>query len=169
MCDALTTRQVARAISDSLLIGGTVDEWQIRRLFEDGSLAEPPKFGGKRMINRDRLPEIVAALISRGWLPNPRDRDPEAVACTEGRDKAPDEAPGSYRGTTDDGVTAAFSGALAECGDDNERFYAWRGITEVFLEYVAEHASPEIKREVVREFEQLAAKIRPRDGNGVRR
>ncbi len=44
-------------------------EWRVRRLYEDGTLPEPPRFVGKRAIPRDRLPGIVDALRSRGWLP----------------------------------------------------------------------------------------------------
>ena len=56
-----TTREVAE------LLG--VETWRVRRLFEDGTLAEPPKFGGKRAIGADLIPQIVDALRDRGWLP----------------------------------------------------------------------------------------------------
>jgi len=58
--ELLTTRQVADAL-------GT-DEWRVRRLFEDRTLPEPPKFGGKRVISKRQLPRIAAAMRSRGWL-----------------------------------------------------------------------------------------------------
>ena len=57
----LTTRQVGNALGQA--------EWRIRRLFEDGTLPEPPKFGGKRAIDPALMPAIVSALIKRGWLP----------------------------------------------------------------------------------------------------
>lgn len=47
---------------------GTV-EWRVRRLFEDGTLPEPPRFAGKRAIPREQLPAIAQALRARGWLP----------------------------------------------------------------------------------------------------
>jgi hypothetical protein len=55
-----TTRQVAE-------LYGTV-EWRVRRLFEDGTLSEPDRFGGKRAIHRDSLPAILDALRARGWV-----------------------------------------------------------------------------------------------------
>ncbi|HVU88051.1 MAG TPA: hypothetical protein VHD36_12090 [Pirellulales bacterium] len=55
-----TTGQVAEFV-------GT-DEWRVRRLFEDGTLPEPQKFGGKRAIPSDQIPAIVDALRARGWL-----------------------------------------------------------------------------------------------------
>ena len=68
MNSPLTTREVANEISSSLLIPGSIEEWQVRRLFESGDLPEPPKFGGKRMIDPEMLPQIVAALRTRAWL-----------------------------------------------------------------------------------------------------
>jgi hypothetical protein len=65
----LTTRQVADEISDSPLVAGIVDEWQVRRLYEDGDLPEVEKFANKRAISRDSIPRIVEALRRRGWLP----------------------------------------------------------------------------------------------------
>ncbi len=55
-----STREVADLLS-------TV-EWKVRRLYEDGTLAEPVRFAGKRMIHEDQFPEILAAMKSRGWL-----------------------------------------------------------------------------------------------------
>ncbi len=68
MTKFLSTRQVAEQITDSSLVSGAVDEWQVRRVFELGILAEPPKFGGKRMIEPLLVPQIVDAMRSRGWL-----------------------------------------------------------------------------------------------------
>lgn len=67
----LTTRQVADELTRSPLVCGSVFEWQVRRLFEDGDLPEVMKFGGKRMIDENTLPKIVQALRARGWLPDP--------------------------------------------------------------------------------------------------
>jgi hypothetical protein len=43
-------------------------EWQARRLFEDGSLPEPPRFAGKRVVSRQLLRRIREAAIERGWI-----------------------------------------------------------------------------------------------------
>lgn len=56
----LTTGQAAALL-------GT-DEWRLRRLFEDGTLPEPPRFGGLRIIAGTDLPAIIDALRARGWL-----------------------------------------------------------------------------------------------------
>ncbi len=69
MSERLTTGQVAREINESPIIQGTVCQWQVRRLFEDGTLPEPPKFGGKRVIEANLLPAIISAMRDRGWLP----------------------------------------------------------------------------------------------------
>ncbi len=57
---AFTTGEVADFV-------GT-DEWRIRRLFEDGTLPEPDRFGGKRAISPELIPSIVDRLRARGWL-----------------------------------------------------------------------------------------------------
>jgi hypothetical protein len=59
----LTTRELADLL-------GT-DEWRIRRLFDDGTLPEPERFGGKRAIAQSEILSIIDALRSRGWLPEP--------------------------------------------------------------------------------------------------
>lgn len=59
--NVLTTRQLADFLG--------VDAWRVRRLFEDGTLADPPRIAGARAIPRDRIPEVVDALRDRGWLP----------------------------------------------------------------------------------------------------
>lgn len=74
----IQTHNTTRGIGDIL---GT-DEWRVRRLYEDGTLPEPPRFGGKRAIPRESIPAIVDALRARGWLPKPEsDAEPEAKAC----------------------------------------------------------------------------------------
>lgn len=54
-----TTKQVADMFGS--------ETWRVRRLFEDGTLPEPEKFGGKRAISKALLPSIREALIDRGW------------------------------------------------------------------------------------------------------
>ena len=63
MSTILTTREVAELL-------GT-DEWRVRRLFEDRQLSEPERFAGKRVIPRERIPEVLDGLRARGWLPQP--------------------------------------------------------------------------------------------------
>ena len=69
MPDIFTTRQVAELL-------GTAT-WRVQRLFEDGTLPDPPRLGRQRMILRSRIPEILDALRARGWLPEP---ETEAVS-----------------------------------------------------------------------------------------
>ena len=71
MPSPLTTRQAAEELTQNPLVDGSVLEWHVRRLFEDGDLPEVPKFGGKRVIDSHMLPAIVAGLRARGWLPEP--------------------------------------------------------------------------------------------------
>lgn len=54
--------------ADLARILGT-DEWRVRRLFEDGTLPEPDRFAGKRVILGEAIPAVVDALRKRGWLP----------------------------------------------------------------------------------------------------
>ncbi len=61
MPDFFTTREMADLL-------GT-QTWRIRRLFEDGTLPEPPRFVGKRAIPHQSTPSVVDALRKRGWLP----------------------------------------------------------------------------------------------------
>jgi hypothetical protein len=61
MADFSSTRGIAD------LLG--VKTWQVRRLFENGDLPEPPRFAGKRAIPNSSIPQIVDALRSRRWLP----------------------------------------------------------------------------------------------------
>lgn len=60
----LTQFQSTRQVADFL----GVETWQVRRLFEDGTLPEPPRFAGSRAIPREVIPAIVDALRARGWL-----------------------------------------------------------------------------------------------------
>ena len=57
----LTTGEVAS------LLG--VQAWQVARLFELGILPEPPRSGGRRVIDRTTVPDVVKSLEARGWLP----------------------------------------------------------------------------------------------------
>ena len=61
MGSRFTTREVAKILNS--------DEWRIRRLYEDGTLPEPGRFGNKRVILSESIPAIVDALRARGWLP----------------------------------------------------------------------------------------------------
>lgn len=63
MQEVFTTREVAEKL------GTARDEWKVRRLFEDGTLPEPKKFGGKRIISAALIPAIEYAFRERGWLP----------------------------------------------------------------------------------------------------
>jgi hypothetical protein len=47
-----------------------VKEWQVRRLYEEGTLPDPGRFAGKRAIPRTDIPKVVLALQKRGWLPD---------------------------------------------------------------------------------------------------
>jgi hypothetical protein len=58
-----STRQVAEVLG--------VESWRIQRLFEDGTIAEPERFAGKRAIPPVLIPQIVDALRQRDWLPKP--------------------------------------------------------------------------------------------------
>ena len=60
MTGIYTTREAAE------LLG--VETWQVRRLFQDGTLDEPQKFGGKRAIPADLIPTIRDVMTARGWL-----------------------------------------------------------------------------------------------------
>lgn len=81
MQQPLTTRQVADELTRNPLVDGTVLEWQIRRLFEDGNLPEVSKFGGKRVIDEELLPAIVAGLRARRWLPEPEASGTGSKGC----------------------------------------------------------------------------------------
>ena len=60
MQDLFTTAEMAALL-------GT-NTWRVRRLFEDGTLPEPPRFAGKRAIPRRSILPIADALRERGWL-----------------------------------------------------------------------------------------------------
>ena len=45
-----------------------LEEWQVRRIFTEGDLPEPGKFGGKRCVPEFQLPAIREAAVARGWL-----------------------------------------------------------------------------------------------------
>lgn len=73
MAEIYSTRQVAEFL-------GT-DEWRVRRLFENGTLKEPPRFAGRRAITAALIPAIVDALRARGWLPA-ENQAPQPLADT---------------------------------------------------------------------------------------
>lgn len=57
----LTTGDVARELG--------VEQWQVRRLFQDGTLPPTPRAGGGvRIITPKQVPAIRKALIKRGFL-----------------------------------------------------------------------------------------------------
>ena len=58
-----STREVADILE--------TDVWRVRRLYEDGTLPEPDRFVGKRVIPSRQIPAVVDALRERGWLPSP--------------------------------------------------------------------------------------------------
>lgn len=45
------------------------ERWRIQRLFQDGTLPEPRRFSGRRVIRKADIPAIVDALRERHWLP----------------------------------------------------------------------------------------------------
>ena len=61
MPQLFTTRELADILGS--------EEWRVRRLFESGTLPEPDRFAGMRVISRDMIPAIVDALRERNWLP----------------------------------------------------------------------------------------------------
>ena len=46
-----------------------VQSWRVARLFELGVLPEPQRIGGRRLIPRSMVCDVVDALRQRGWLP----------------------------------------------------------------------------------------------------
>ncbi len=64
----LTTREVGE------LLG--VAEWRVRRVFEAKLLPEPPRFGGKRLIEPALIPLVVDAMQTRGWAATPIRNNP---------------------------------------------------------------------------------------------
>ncbi len=73
MPEFFTTREIAQLLGSST--------WRVRRLFEDGTLPEPPRFGGKRAIPRAALPSIIDALRARGWMEAANNG--QEVACAD--------------------------------------------------------------------------------------
>lgn len=52
-----------------------VPTWKVRRLFEDGTLPDPPRIGRQRAITRPMISPIAQELNRRGWLPADRQRE----------------------------------------------------------------------------------------------
>jgi len=46
-----------------------VEPWRIRRLFETGTVQEPDRLAGRRVIPCAMVPRIITALRDRSWLP----------------------------------------------------------------------------------------------------
>ena len=61
MAEIFSTADIARLLN--------VPTWKVRRLFEEGTLADPARIGNQRAIPREMIPEIIAALEARGWMP----------------------------------------------------------------------------------------------------
>lgn len=64
-----------------------VETWRVRRLFEDGTLREPPRLGNQRAIPKSMLPAIIDRLRERGWLHQPCMGD-QIGADSEGESRA---------------------------------------------------------------------------------
>lgn len=45
-----------------------VEVWRVMRLFSTGAVPEPIRIGGKRVIPREMLPQVLDALRERGWV-----------------------------------------------------------------------------------------------------
>lgn len=58
--ELLTTKQAGERLG--------LEEWQVRFVFTQGHLPEPPKFGGKRVIDTATLRKIKTVATNRGWL-----------------------------------------------------------------------------------------------------
>jgi predicted DNA-binding transcriptional regulator AlpA len=63
-----TTRDVAEILG--------VDHWRVMRLYETGTLPNPPRIGRLRAIPRSELADIVEALRDRGWLAMQQKKSP---------------------------------------------------------------------------------------------
>jgi hypothetical protein len=46
-----------------------VDEWRVRRVFEERLVPEPPRIGRCRAIPVSMVPAVIDALRAKGWLP----------------------------------------------------------------------------------------------------
>lgn len=68
MPEQLSTRDVAELLN--------VDLWRVARLFETGTLPEPPRIANRRIIPKEMLPAIVVALTKRGWLSSSSQLEP---------------------------------------------------------------------------------------------
>ena len=64
MPEQLSTRDIAELLD--------VEQWRVARLFETGTLPEPLRIAGRRVIPKGMIPDIVVALKERGWLPSPQ-------------------------------------------------------------------------------------------------
>jgi len=78
MAEVFSTADVAQLLS--------VKTWQVRRLFEDGTLPEPSRIGNQRAIPRSTIPAIASELKTRGWLPTSEPASTAAL-CLSTRSK----------------------------------------------------------------------------------
>lgn len=74
--DVMTTGEAADFITHCLRLG-PVKEWQIRRLFLDGDLPEPPRIGTFRIVAGSGIPTLIEALRRHGWLTPKEKRRPK--------------------------------------------------------------------------------------------
>lgn len=52
-----------------------IPTWRVRRLFERGLLAEPPRAGSYRIVHESDLPRIERALRAAGYLTAPEGQE----------------------------------------------------------------------------------------------
>jgi hypothetical protein len=60
MGELYSTSQVAQMLG--------IEEWKVRRLFEDHTLPEPPRISGRRLISQRYIQTIRRACQARRWL-----------------------------------------------------------------------------------------------------
>jgi excisionase family DNA binding protein len=60
MSEMLTVPEIARRLG--------CETWKVRRLYEDGTLADPPRAGLTRLIPKAELARIRRLLLARGYL-----------------------------------------------------------------------------------------------------
>jgi excisionase family DNA binding protein len=60
MGQLFTTTEIAKLLR--------LQDWMIRRLFEDGTLPEPPRVGGRRLISQKYIGTIRRACEARRWI-----------------------------------------------------------------------------------------------------
>jgi hypothetical protein len=66
--EAVMVRNFLRLGEVCAELGGGLQTWHVRRLFERGLLPEPERLGTCRIVARADLPKIREALIEAGYL-----------------------------------------------------------------------------------------------------